>query len=195
MSDAALVDGLRARQPVAIRVFYERYSRRVARVLHRLLGGGDELEDAQHEVFERAIRSIERLRDPAALEAWLTSVAVFTARSIIQRRVRRRWLRFVAPEELPEVEAVAASSEIGEALRATYAVLERIDTDDRIAFVLRFIEGMKLEEGAEACRVSLATFKRRLARAEDSFVEQARDNAVLAEWLEGGSRWGKQNAL
>jgi RNA polymerase sigma-70 factor (ECF subfamily) len=87
---------------------------------------------------------------------------------------------------------VAPSNDAGEALRATYAVLEQLAVDERIAFVLRFIEGMELKEGAVACSVSLATFKRRLARAEERFTELARSSPVLRDWLEGGSRWGEQ---
>ncbi|MEY4544141.1 MAG: hypothetical protein RL685_336 [Pseudomonadota bacterium] len=37
-----------------------------------------------------------------------------------------------------------------EPLRATYGALEQLGVDERIAFVLRFIEGMELQEGAAA---------------------------------------------
>jgi RNA polymerase sigma-70 factor (ECF subfamily) len=192
LSDAALVEGLRLRQAAAIHVLYERYSGRVLRTLHRLLGNERELSDLHHDVFVRALHSIRGLKDPSRLEAWLTGVAVFTARSTIQRRVRRRWLQFMAPEALPEAEAVVSSNDASEALRATYAALEQLAVDERIAFVLRFIEGMELKEGAVACSVSLATFKRRLARAEERFTELASSSPVLRDWLEGGSRWGEQ---
>ncbi len=194
VSDAALVQALRAGQAPAIRAFYERFSRRVLAILRRILGHDPELADAHQEAFERALASIRGLRDPTWLDAWVTKVAVFTARSVIQRRVRRRWLRFMAPEQLPEVAAASATGEVEEALRATYGVLAQLATDDRIAFALRFIEGMQLQEGAAACGVSLATFKRRLARAERRFIELARENPVLCEWLEGGSRWGTRTA-
>ncbi|MEY2929378.1 MAG: hypothetical protein RL033_127 [Pseudomonadota bacterium] len=192
LSDAALVDGLKLRQAAAIHTFYERYSGRVLRILHRLLGNERELADVHHDVFARALHSIRGLKDPERLEAWLTSVAVFTARSTIQRRKRHRWLQFMAPEALPETAALPPSREAGEALRATYGALEQLAVDERIAFVLRFIEGMELKEGAAACSVSLATFKRRLARAEGHFTELARVSPVLRDWLEGGSRWGQQ---
>jgi RNA polymerase sigma-70 factor (ECF subfamily) len=192
LSDAALVDGLRLRQPAAIHVFYERHSSRVLRILHRLLGNERELSDVHHDVFVRALHSIGNLKDPSRLEAWLTGVAVFTARSTIQRRVRRRWLEFMAPESLPETAVAAPSNEAGEALQAAYSALEQLAVDERIAFVLRFIEGMELKEGALACSVSLATFKRRLARAEERFTEIARSSPVLRDWLEGGSRWSQQ---
>jgi len=88
---------------------------------------------------------------------------------------------------VPEAEARPASDEATEALRRTYLVLDRLPREERIAFALRTIEGMKLEEVADACGVSLATAKRRLARAEQRFLELCRADAVLREWLEGGS--------
>lgn len=190
MGAAALVEGLRAGQPAAISAFYQRYSKHVLRLLGRVLGAERELADLHHDVFVRALGSIGGLEDPEALTAWLTSVTIFTARSEIQRRVRRRWLIFRPPEELPEVEA-PGGGDASEALRETYAALDRLPADERIAFVLRYIEGMELTEAAAACGVSLATIKRRIARAEAEFQALARQSAVLSEWLEGGSRWGR----
>ena len=49
-------------------------------------------------------------------------------------------------------------------------------------FQRTFQEGMDLVEVAAACRVSLATIKRRLTRAEARFVELARQEPSLTEW-------------
>ncbi|KYG10745.1 RNA polymerase subunit sigma [Sorangium cellulosum] len=182
-SDEALVEGLRARHPAALSAFHERFSGHVLRVLGRLLGSGHDLSDAHHDAFVRALSSLDTLRDPAALKAWMTSVAVFTARTCIQRRARRRWLLFFAPEELPPLVARPHEGEAHEALRATYRALDRLPADERIAFALRRIDGMELQEVADACGVSLATIKRRLARAEANFLEAARDQPALEEWL------------
>jgi RNA polymerase sigma-70 factor (ECF subfamily) len=186
--DAALVAALTSEDPAARAEVFDRYGPHVQRVLARVLGHDNELADLLHEVFVRALAQIDRLDDPSALKAWLTSIAVFTAREHIRRRVRGRWLRFFASEDLPEVPFVAAGEEIRESLRATYAVLERLGVDDRIAFSLRFIEGLELGEVAAACCVSLNTIKRRLARAEKRFVGLARREPSLREWLEGGTR-------
>lgn len=187
--DVALVHALRQGHPGATVALFDRYGSRVRRVLARVLGNDTEIEDLLHEVFARALRGVTRLDDAKALQGWLTSIAVHTARGCIRSRRARRWLRVVAPEEVPEVESAVASPEIEEALRATYAVLSDMPADLRIAFALRFIEGMELTEVAAACGVSLATVKRRLTRAQTRFVASAKESPVLREWLEGGSRW------
>ena len=58
-----------------------------------------------------------------------------------------------------------------------------------LAFALRFVDGMDLNEVASACGVSRATVSRRLERAERRFAEGARRHEALAQWLERSSRW------
>jgi RNA polymerase sigma-70 factor (ECF subfamily) len=79
---------------------------------------------------------------------------------------------------------------VRDALRATYAALDALPADERVAFALRFIDGMELTEVAAACETSLATIKRRLARAEDRFEAEARKHPALEAWIDGGTRWG-----
>lgn len=187
--DAALVEGFRRGDPGARAALYDRHADHVHRVLYRILGVHPDLADLHHDVFVRAIGSIGRLEDPAALKGWLTMIAVHVAHTAITRRKRRGWLWFLPGEELPEMESNTASSEVRDALRATYAVLDTLPADERIAFALRFIDGMELTEVAAACDTSLATIKRRLARATERFGAEARKQPVLEPWLDGGTRW------
>jgi RNA polymerase sigma-70 factor, ECF subfamily len=189
--EAAWVEALRARKPAAIAAFHDRYAERILRILVRILGHDRDLQDVQHEAFVRALGSIDQLRDPSCLTQWITSVAVLTARTCIQRRQRRRWLIFFAPGELPTGigPSVDWSPETLEALRATYRLFERMPTDERILFALRYVEGMELSEIAGACGSSLATVKRRLARAERRFAALARLDPALCDRVERGGRW------
>ncbi len=186
--DVALVLALKSGTPTARSEFFERYAPHVQGVLVRVLGHDAELADFLHEVFARALATIHRIEDPSALKWWLTAVTVFTAREHIRRRTRNRWLRFFASEDLPDVPFESAGEDVRESLRQTYAVLDRLSVDDRIAFSLRFIEGLDLGEVAAACNVSLNTIRRRLARAEKRFLALARREPALHEWLERGTR-------
>lgn len=187
--DAALVRlALRDETQARSRIF-DRHGRHVARVLVRVLGPDGEVADLVQDVFVMAFRDLRRLDDPSALRAWLTAIAVNVARGHIRRRTRRRWLRFFAPEDLPDVSVPSADDETLEATRATYTILKAMDADESTAFALRYIDGMELTEVARACNVSLATIKRRLARAESTFASEARGHLALERWLQGGRRW------
>jgi RNA polymerase sigma-70 factor (ECF subfamily) len=58
-----------------------------------------------------------------------------------------------------------------------------------MVFVLRYVEGFELTECAAAIGVSLATLKRRLGRATESFGARARNEPALLDWIERGHRW------
>lgn len=182
-SDELLVLSLRARHPDAGTLLFDRYAPHIRRVLVRVMGPDAEILDLVHDVFVTALSSVHRLVDPKALRAWLTQIAVFTARAKIRRRVRGRFLRFLPFSELPEPELPPTDFEASQSMQAVYRVLGTLETDLRIAFALRFIAGMELTEVAASCGVSLATIKRRLARAQGSFALAARAEPALAEWL------------
>lgn len=184
-SDAAIVAAIMAGEPAGGAALHDRHQAYVRRVLVRVLGPDADLEDLIQEVFVAAIDSIERLLDARALRPWLAAISVNCARVELRRRTRSRFLRLMPGGELPEVAAAQATPEIDEAVRATYRVLGRLSAGERIPFALRFIEGMELLEIAEACQMSLATTKRRLASAQKKFITIARTYPELSEWIEG----------
>jgi RNA polymerase sigma-70 factor (ECF subfamily) len=186
VSDLEIIGALHARSAAGGAALYDRYERHVRKVLLRVLGQSSDLNDLVQEVFITAINTIDRVVGPDSLRPWLTSIAVLTARSAIRRRVRRRILLLTPGDDLPETEAPVSTPEVGEALRTTYRVLEKMPADERIAFALRFIDGMELVEVAQACRVSLATIKRRVQRSRQRFVSIASQYDELSEWLRRG---------
>lgn len=190
--DVALVQALRGGHPGAAAVFYDRHAAHVRMTLRSTLGPDDDIPDLLQEVFIRALDQIGTLREVDRLSSWLTTIAVFVARAQIRLRTRRSWLRVFSPEQTRSWQVEQASSDARRALREVYAVLDQMPTDQRMAFVLRYIHGMTLSDAAEACTTSLATLKRRLARAEKRFLEAARTRPSLEQWLEDGTRWNAE---
>ena len=189
--DAELVAALHRGDRAARAVLVQRYEPLVERLVAGALGIDSEIADVIQDVFVGVFEGIRSLKDASALRSWIATLAVFTARGRIRRRRRWRWIRFVAPEEVPEVPVAAPQGETSEAVRATYAILEKFPADERLAFSLRFVSEMQLTEVAAACRVSLATVKRRLARAEKRFVEAAKAHPALVDRMGRGGRWGQ----
>ncbi|WP_437326323.1 RNA polymerase sigma factor [Sorangium sp. So ce381] len=188
-TDEELVAGIAAGEPWAAAMLLDRYGPLVERLIRRVMGRDPELQDLVHEAFARVLTSVHQVRDGQAVKGWISSVAVHTAHHAIRRRRRARWLFFwQSDDDLPEPSSVPAHGP-REALRRVYAALDELSTEDRIAFTLRFIEEMPLEDVAGACSVSLATIKRRLARAEQRFTAMAKRDPVLRGWMEEGDRW------
>ena len=51
-------------------------------------------------------------------------------------------------------------------LRIIDGIIDQLPTNDRMAWMLRHVEGYALQEAADACGCSLATVKRRVAAAQ-----------------------------
>lgn len=188
LTSADILRGLHARNPAAERRLLDAYAGLVERMLFRILGDVRSLEDLVQDVFARVFSRIDDVREPKALKAFITGVTVFVAREALRKKRRHRWLAFFASDEMPEV-AASADPEARQGVRAFYRALETLDADDRLAFTLRIVEGQELTEVAAACKVSLATVKRRIQRAELAFVERCKKDEVLSTWLAEGDRW------
>src|SRR5262249_52763224 len=146
----------------AERALLEHYTSHVERILARITGSLD-LDDRVQEVFIRVLDRVDTLRDADTLPGFVTQIAVFVARETLRARRRKSWLVFVAPETLPDSVDPRVPDDARWAMKAFYELVDRLGPDERIPFVLRHVEGMELAEVAQACGVSLATIKRRLA--------------------------------
>jgi RNA polymerase sigma-70 factor (ECF subfamily) len=150
---------------------YREYSGYVAALAYRVLGRDAEVEDVVQDVFLAAVSGLHRLRDPGAVKGWLASATV----NIASRRLRRRKLWAIVGLDSPsdeEVSAPGASPEEKAVLSEVYFALDTLPVNDRVAWVLRYVEGESLERVAELCGCSLATAKRRISAAQEA-IERA----------------------
>jgi RNA polymerase sigma-70 factor (ECF subfamily) len=162
-----------ARQAASGRVsaqaeLFRRHAPRLTALLTRLLGSTSDAEDAVQDTFLVAFRDLKQLRDVSSVGAWLRQIAVHQA----HRRFRRRKLFSVLGLDRGEQDATLdklIDSTSRPDLAAEVVLLERVvaslPTADRMAWMLRYVEGHELTEVAALCGCSLATAKRRIAAA------------------------------
>jgi len=162
---------------------WQRYSSLVAGLLRRSLGPGADVEDQVQETFVQFFRDVKKLREPAALRAFLIGVATRVARSELRRRRLRRWLMLTDSGALPDEAGTGADAEAREAVRRLYALLDRLDDRSRVVFVLRYVEGLELTEVAAVLGTSLATLKRNLAKVSARVHVMAAGDPLLAAYL------------
>lgn len=181
--DADLARALIARDPKAPRALWRRYAPMVFRMLRRALGPGHDVEDLAQEVFLCVFEKVTTLREPKALKAFVISITVLTTRSELRRLWVRRWIRLSGKTDPTGKAVVHLDTDAREALSRFYAVLDRINAQDRTLFVLRFMEGLGLLEVAAAAELSLATTKRRLARVWSKVRLLVERDPILAEYI------------
>ena len=167
-ADADLVVAARGGEAWAQEALYRRYARMVNGLAWRLMPGDPDLEDLVQDVFVQALGSLGRLTEPAAFGSWLGSITVRTAHKRIRRKRLRTRLGLVTREPIDVDALISASAppDVQSELRAVYTVLDQLSAEERIALVLRRVEGMQLAAIAAHMGLSLATVKRRLESAE-----------------------------
>ena len=174
---------LQARSPDAARAAWERYSPLVRRILSRALGPERDVEDSLQEVFLCLYNKAPELRNPAALRAFIVSIAIRTLRHEIRRRKLRSWLRLDGSAAAEDLRSVNPDTDAREALTRFYALLDRINTRDRSVFVLHVIEGMDVEAIASALQVSVPTIRRCFARARERIALLAGRDPMLVDYV------------
>ena len=166
--DAALVVRARGGDRWAHEAIFRRHVDAVLSLATRMLGRTGEADDVAQDTFAVALTRLDRLDEPERLRSWLLGIAVHR----VQRRLRqRRWLSFFGLDSdegggLFELVAPGASPEVRGELVLIDAMLERLPVEQRVAWMLRHVEGEALADIATMTSVSLATVKRRIDAAE-----------------------------
>jgi len=183
----ALIDG----HPEAPRAVWSRFAPLVRGVVRRSLGPDHGIEDLVQEVFASVFAKPDRLREPAAFRAFLISVTLNSVSYELRRRRVRRWVGLSQSAELPDIRVVESNPDAREALIRFYRILDGVRTRDRLAFVLRYVEGMEVAEVARAMKTSVPTARRCFTRAYQRVSLLASRDPFLAEYLassNGGTR-------
>jgi RNA polymerase sigma-70 factor (ECF subfamily) len=136
----------------------------------------DDGDDALQEALLAVLRSLDQLRDPAAVRGWARRIAVREAVRMARRRSR------VTPVGGRPVEDAAAllataEEELGGAVDRrldVVAVLRRLDPAQRAVLVLRHVHGLDEREVADVLDVPVGTVKSRASRARDAFARRWR---------------------
>lgn len=183
-AEVQLVQALRRGDPGAAGLLWDRYAAPVRRVVQRAMGRTD-ADDLVQEVFLRLFAKLPSLRDPSALRAFVFTVTSSVVASEIRRRRVRRFFGLTQQGELPDVPSAPRDDDNRELLQHIYGVLDRAHPQERLAFVLRNLEGLEVTEVAQALGISLATTKRRLARMHARIHRALSANPDFAGLLRG----------
>ncbi len=194
MSDADLAVLARRRDAAALRLITQRNNQRLYRAAWSVLRNRADAEEAVQDAYVKAFSGSAPFEGQAALSTWLTRIVLNEA--ISRKRAAQRYKRAIdkadvvqleeyrsfmsAPFRSPDVQI--AHAELAKALEAGIA---KLPDDFRIVLVLRDIEGMSVEETAEALAIPAATVKTRHLRARRRMRQQLDPDfrAVIAETL------------
>ncbi|MBN2340193.1 MAG: sigma-70 family RNA polymerase sigma factor [Deltaproteobacteria bacterium] len=180
-----LIGAIDAGHPDAALEFHRRYGQRISRLVWSLLGADSEHDDIVQTVFVNIIESIGNIRDPEKLSAWVDSVIFRVVRKELRQRKKRRRLS-VVDVDIQNLSG-APSGSVSIATMRFYKVLDRMNAQDRMVFILRYLERHSWEQIAKVSGLSVSTVKRRVQRAKSAFERLAEKDLLLMLNL-GGHR-------
>lgn len=200
VSEAELLEGLRAGDPLAYRRLVEENSANIYNLALKLLGDEHEAEDVLQETFLSAFQAIGRFEGRSQLSTWLYRIA-YNA-SLMRLRKREKMTTFSLDQPFVEEETgdgaihhIADWSTVPDDQLLTAEAREEMDRAIaelpdtlRVAFVLRDIQGLSGTEAAEVLGISVQAVKNRLHRARLRlrdrlsvyFVERAQGLQIVA---------------
>lgn len=172
-ADADLVARFLSGDQRAFDTLFARYQDYVYNIVYGIVGSAEEARDITQDVFVQVFRRLSGFRRGSRFATWLYRVAVNRAVDAARSSKGRKWLPLLDqflqipdPADSPEKEAIHQDER-----SAVQATLMQVPVNHRDILVLRYYQGLSIEEIAEVLGCSVAAAKVRLHRARGHFKE------------------------
>ncbi|HEX2160930.1 MAG TPA: sigma-70 family RNA polymerase sigma factor [Thermoleophilaceae bacterium] len=163
-------------------------SRLALRTAAVIVGSRDEAADVAQEVAIDVLGSVAKLREPAALDAWVHRITVRHAMRLLRRRGRARAvelpLALIGQADEPTAPEGPDRAALLTSRGALAAGLARLPARQRLALALRYVHDLSDEQIAQAlgCRVgtahALLSRGRAALRSDPQLAELAPQTAI-----------------
>ena len=153
------------------------YQKKVLNLAFRMLGKSEDAEDAAQDIFIRVFRSMRNFNEESAFSTWLYKISTNVCLDILRKRKRQNAIGTVSIQqystedeeyELPIEDNTPTPYEKvqqNEAMRSLEKALTKLGEEQRMAIVMRDINGLSYEEIAKVMDCSLGTIKSRINRS------------------------------
>jgi RNA polymerase sigma-70 factor (ECF subfamily) len=172
-SDQALIRAVLAGDKEAYGVLVERHGDSMFRVAFRITESEPDAEEIAQEAFLRGYRSLKEFDARADFKTWIYRIAVNCALQVLKRR--RSEGAVPIGEEFDEESKGIQLADCGagperllldrEIEHRRHAAMEKMTEDERLAFVLRHLEGRSTDEIAAVLEVTPNNAKQAVFRA------------------------------
>ncbi len=189
-SDAQLVVESLEGDAKAFEEIIRRYQRLVFNIAYHYLGRRNEVEDLAQEVFLKVYRSLGRFDTTRPLKAWIGRITSNACLDEVRKYRTRKVSAFadLSQDEEERIQRGHSDAQAGgslsdqeaeESFRLLYQAMEQLAEKDRLAFVLREMEGLEYSEVAEALKASQVAARIRVSRARKKLQESVK--SLLAQ--------------
>ncbi|MEG2701832.1 MAG: RNA polymerase sigma factor [Clostridia bacterium] len=129
------------------------------RVSYTVLHNSEDCADALQEALMKAWQRLNTLRDDTRFRSWMTCIVVNCSRDILRKR-KVRLTELTEDIPAPQVENARLDD-----------TLQRLDNRLRLPLTLHYMEGLSVQEIADALRLPQGTVKNRMHRGRQKLAE------------------------
>jgi RNA polymerase sigma-70 factor, ECF subfamily len=185
VTDAAVVAQVLAGDRDAFRVLVDRHSRSIFRVVYRMTGNQQDTEELVQETFLRAYKSLGRFELRANFSTWLYRIAVNRTLDFLNARKTQMQTKdtyqivdnpdaddssqIQLPASGPGPDRLLLSAEMK---RKIAGALGLLTPAERVAFIMRHMEGRSIEEISQTLNLKASAAKNSVFRAVQKLRQQ-----------------------
>nr|WP_081987093.1 RNA polymerase sigma factor RpoE [Methylotenera sp. G11] len=168
----------------AFGLLVDKYQRKLARLLSRMIRDQSEIEDVVQESFIKAYRALPNFRGDSAFYTWLYRIGINTAKNYLVSVGRRPTVstdieiedaeNFDSGDELRTTETPESSMMTKQIAQTVNDTVEGLPEELRTAITLREIEGLSYEEIANIMGCPIGTVRSRIFRARETIALKLR---------------------
>jgi RNA polymerase sigma-70 factor, ECF subfamily len=173
--DGTLVRASKTGDVAAFGQLVKRYDSKLLRIAQHVTHNREDAEDAVQEAFLKAFQKLGQFRENSKFSTWLIRITINQSLMKLRKQRRQRevsidrdfqteegMLSLEIADWAPNPEQRYTASELKEILTKT---LQELQPGLRVVFVLRDIEGLSLDQTAEALDLTVSAVKARSWRA------------------------------
>ncbi|MBM3350724.1 MAG: RNA polymerase sigma factor RpoE [Betaproteobacteria bacterium] len=168
----------------AFGLLVDKYQRKLARLVSRMVRDQSEIEDVVQEAFIKAYRALPNFRGDSAFYTWLYRIGINSAKNHLIALGRRPTVstdieiedaeHFESGDELRTIDTPESSMMTKEIAKTVNDTVADLPAELREAITLREIEGLSYEEIATIMNCPIGTVRSRIFRAREAIAQKLR---------------------
>lgn len=180
MNEKELIYRLKLGEESAFKLLVENYQDRVYYTVLNILQNAEEAEDTAQDTFIQVYESIDGFKEASTLATWIFKIAIRKALEKIRKQKNRQRLHSMMPWWMPsEEKSIDAaylnpgiSNENKEKATIIFKAISDLPYNQRIAFTLIRVQGMKHDEVSVLMELSIKAIESLLSRAKENLKEK-----------------------
>ncbi|MEI8075720.1 MAG: RNA polymerase sigma factor [Bacteroidota bacterium] len=184
MNEKELIRQLKLGDEPAFKLLVAAYSDRIYYTVLNILQNATDTEDAVQDTFIQVFESIKQFKEESSLATWIYRIAVRKALEKIRKQKTRERLHTIIPWWMPEekksMDAVYLNPGIAiehkEKAASLFNAINGLPQNQRLAFTLIKVQGMKYEEACEIMQLSVKAIESLVSRAKLNLKNKLMDH-------------------